>query len=267
MLERERHRLIVRLVNERAIVAIGDLVEMLDASEATIRRDIATLDRNGELRRVRGGAEALNPRFQPHLVGSPFLISREVQADQKRAIAAKAAELLDGCQSIVMNAGTTTFELARLMGDRDLDVLTNSFSIAAELFANSRCRVTVPGGAIYREHNIILSPFENDASANFAGEYIFTSCYGVSAAGLTETDPMIAQAARKLFNRAAKVVVLVDSRKLRLRSSMVIAPLEEIDILITDDGAAEEDMAAIRAADIEVRIAAVGEKGGLHKIA
>ncbi len=89
----------------------------------------------------------------------------------------------------------------------------------------------------------------------------------MSGAGLTETDPMIAQAARKLFNRAAKVVVLVDSRKLRLRSSMVIAPLEEIDILITDDGAAEEDMAAIRAADIEVRIAAVGEKGGLHKIA
>ena len=69
MLERERHTLILKLVNERSIVSVTDLVELLGASEATIRRDINTMGEHGEIRRIRGGAEAIRPRLEAHLVG------------------------------------------------------------------------------------------------------------------------------------------------------------------------------------------------------
>lgn len=255
MLERERHKLILKLVNERAIMAVGDLVEILDASEATIRRDIVLLDRNGELRRVRGGVEALKPRFHAHLVGVPFAISRDVRRAEKEAIARAALPLLNDCSSIIINAGTTMFEFARAMRHHDLDVLTNSLSIAGELLSQSRCRITLPGGTVFPEHNIILSPFENDAIANFAADVLFTSCYGLGPGGMTETDPHIAHASEKLMRRAGKVVVLADSSKLSLRSSMVIAPLERIDTLVTDEGASDSDLGFLRQAGIRILIA------------
>ena len=76
MLEKERHNLILKLVNERSIVSVGDLLDLLGASEATIRRDINALAERGEVKRIRGGAEAVRPRHQPHLVGMPFAMSQ-----------------------------------------------------------------------------------------------------------------------------------------------------------------------------------------------
>ncbi|CAM5761648.1 DeoR/GlpR family DNA-binding transcription regulator [Bosea minatitlanensis] len=263
MLERERHRLIVKLTNERSIIALSDLVDMLDASEATIRRDIAALDRNGELRRVRGGAEALRPRHQHQLAGVPFAMSRDVNVAQKEAIAREAAMLIEDGMSVILNAGSTTFELARLLRGRSLDVLTNSFSIASELLsARPGCRVTIPSGTVYPEHNIILSSFEHDGTESFAGEILFMSCYGLGRAGATEMDPLIARAAQKLVRRAERVVVLADSSKLRMRSSMLVAPLEDIDIVITDSGAGEAEIALLRSLcpDVRVMEAAAGGK-------
>ena len=94
MLERERHSLILKLVEERSIVSVGDLLDLLGASEATIRRDINTLAERGEVKRIRGGAEAVRPRHQPHLVGMPFALSQDISVPQKRAIARAAAELI-----------------------------------------------------------------------------------------------------------------------------------------------------------------------------
>ena len=87
MLERERQRLILKTAEERSVVSVTDLCDLLGASEATIRRDIVAMAERGEIRRVRGGVEALEPRYQPQLVGRPFAVSQEVQAPQKRAIA------------------------------------------------------------------------------------------------------------------------------------------------------------------------------------
>lgn len=255
MLERERHRLIVKLTNERSIIALSDLVDMLDASEATIRRDIAALDRNGELRRVRGGAEALRPRHQHQLAGVPFAMSRDVNVAQKQAIAREAARLVEDGMSVILNAGSTTFELARLLRGRNLDVLTNSFSIAGELLSvRPGCRVTIPSGTVYPEHNIILSSFEHDGTESFAGEVLFTSCYGLGRAGATERDPLIARAAQKLARRAERIVLLADSAKLKVRSSMVVAPLEEIDIVITDSGAGGAEIELLRSLCPDVRV-------------
>ena len=136
MLEKERHNLILKLVDERSIVSVGDLLDLLGASEATIRRDINALAEKGEVKRIRGGAEAVRPRHQPHLVGMPFAMSQDVSVPQKRAIARAAAELIAPGESIIINGGTTTFALVEFLENSDLDILTNSFPIAAKLFCD-----------------------------------------------------------------------------------------------------------------------------------
>ena len=259
MLERERHHLILKLVEERSIVGVAELLRLLGASEATIRRDINTLAERGEIKRIRGGAEAVRPRHQPHFTGMPFALGQDMSASQKRAIARAASELIEPGESIIINGGTTTFALAEFLVDSELDILTNSFPIAAKLLSTSRNRITLPGGTIYREQSIVLSPFENDAVESFWGSKLFTSCYGLNRCGIMEADPLIVQAQTRLLKRTQHVVVMADSSKLRRHSAMVVAGLERISTLVTDDGARQEELEAFAAAGIRVIVANVSE--------
>lgn len=260
MLEAERHRVILKLLQERSVVGVTTLVEMLGASEATVRRDINALAELEMLRRIRGGAQSISPTHQGHLVGMPFEFSRDIGAPQKRAIARAASELIKDGDSIIVNGGTTTFALVEFLTDRTLDILTNSIPIVTKLLATSSNRVTLPGGTVYREQNIVLSPYESDSIDHFWGQKLLTGCYGLNRFGLMETDPLIVQAEIKLLKRADELVVMADSRKLRQRSSMVVAPLDRISTLITDDGAREEDLDMFRAAGITVVKAVVQEE-------
>src|ERR1700676_3569924 len=117
VLERERHHLILKIVDERSFASVADLVELLAASEATIRRDINALAERGEIKRIRGGAEAVRPRHQAHLVGMPFAMSQALNVPQKRAIARAAAQLISPGESIIINGGTTTFGLVEFLTD------------------------------------------------------------------------------------------------------------------------------------------------------
>ena len=141
--ERERHHLIVKLVSERSVVGVGELVELLEASEATIRRDISTLAERGVIKRIRGGAESIRVRYESKLVGMPFVVSQGIHVPEKRAIARAAAQLITPGESILINGGTTTFALAEYLVDHQLDVLTNSFPMAAQLLATKIGRAHV----------------------------------------------------------------------------------------------------------------------------
>ena len=266
MLERERHRLILRTAEERSVVSVPDLCELLGASEATIRRDIAGLAERGEVRRVRGGVEALQPRYEPHLVGTPFVFSQDVQAPQKRAVAREAAARMQRGESVIIGGGSTTFCLAEFLEDRELDIMTNSFPLAAHLVSHSRNRITLPGGTVYREQSIVLSPFD-DVTQHFRGRSFYTSCYGLNRFGMMENDPLIVQSQNKLLASAERVVVLADSRKLRQNSSMIVIPLARIDTIVTDWEATEEELEPFRAAGVEIVIAAAGQETVTRQVA
>jgi len=259
MLERERQRLILKLVDERSVVSVGDLVELSGASEATVRRDVNAMAERGEIRRVRGGAEALRPRHRSHLVGTPFELSRDVCAPQKRAIARAAAAMIGPSESIVIAGGTTTWRLVEFLRHADLDILTNSFPIAVELIATSNNRITLPGGTIYRELGTVLSPFGDETIAHFWASTMFVGCYGINGFGLMETDPLYVQSTVRLLERADRLVVMADSRKLRQRSSMVVAGVDRVHTLVTDSGATAEELAMLKRAIPQVVVVEVNE--------
>lgn len=257
MLEKERHNLILKLVEERSIVSVGKLLDLLGASEATIRRDLNALAERGDVKRIRGGAEAVRPRHPPRLAGAPLEMGDDASIPQKRAIARAAAALIGPGESIIIDGGTTTYALVEFLESSDLDILTNSFPIAAKLFASSRNRITLPGGTLFREQNIVLSPFENDSIQNFWGNKAFVGCYGLNRFGMMEADPLIARARTKLLKRSDQVIVMADSSKLRRKAAMIVAGLDRIHTIVTDDGARAEELEELRAAGIRVIVAKV----------
>ena len=252
MHESERHRLILSVLNERAMATVRELVELTESSEATVRRDIGALDRQRKLRRLRGGAEAVETAAPPPLAGRSFALDKGLNVRRKRAIARRAVAMCADGDSIIINGGTTTFQMVHFLATRTLQVLTNSFPIAAHLLQHSRSTVIVPAGTVYREQNIILSPFANDGSRHFSARRMFMGAHGVGTQGVTETDPLLIQAEEKLIGQAEELVLLVDSSKFLRQSSLVLCSLDRVATVITDDGVSRESRALVEAAGLEL---------------
>lgn len=254
MHERERHRIILSAVQEKSVVTIQDISELTEASEATIRRDIAALHVQGKIRRVRGGAEAVHPPQLGNLAGRPFRVSESVNIDKKRAIARQAVELCEPGDAIIINGGTTTFQMVHYMAGHRMQVMTNSFAIAEHLIKHSKNTVTVPGGAIYREQSLILSPFDNDAIRNFYARRFFIGAQGVGPLGIMEADALIIQSEQKLMHQADELIVMADSSKFHRRSSLILCPLARVSTIITDDGIPEEAVRMVEDAGVRLII-------------
>lgn len=261
MHERERWQVIKAMLKERALVRIADVCRATGASEASVRRDFARLAELGSATRVHGGLEAI-PGAQtvagdaPALATRSFEISKTLNVAAKRAIAKAAVALCADGEAIIINGGTTTFEMGAYLRERRLKVLTNSYPLAETLIHDSKCRVALPGGEVYREQKLIVSPFEEDAIQHYSATRMFMSGISIGPLGVIEGDPLIARAETKLLKRADKLVVLADSSKFTPRGSLVVCPLSRISTLITDDKAPKEALEMLREAGVQVMIVA-----------
>jgi DeoR family ulaG and ulaABCDEF operon transcriptional repressor len=208
-----------------------------------------------KLRRVRGGAESIAPPQFVGLAGRPFSVNEGLHIAQKRAIARAAVELCGEGDAIIVNGGTTTFQMVHPLANRRLQVFTNSFPIAEHLLKHSKNTVLLPGGAIYREQNIILSPFEDDGSRHFYARRMFMGCRGLGPLGLMEGDPLLIRAEQKLIGQADELVVLADSTKFAQRSSLILCALARIHTVITDEGISDRDAAMLESAEVRLIVA------------
>lgn len=252
MHEKERWRVILAAIQDRPVVTVQEMVELTDSSEATVRRDIAALHLQKKLRRVRGGAEAISPPQFVGLAGRPFSLNETSNIAQKRAIARAAVALCEDGESIIINGGTTTFQMVFPLAERRLQILTNSFPIAEHLLRHSKNTILLPGGTIYREQMIVLSPFENDVTRNFYARRMFMGAQGLGALGLMEADPLLIQAEQKLLNQADELVVLADATKFDRRSSLILCGLERIATVITDDRIGDAAAAMLESAGVRL---------------
>lgn len=255
MHEKDRHRVILSAVQAKPVATVAELVDLTSSSEATIRRDIAALHVQKKLRRVRGGAEAISPPQFVGLAGRPFSVNETMRTAEKRAIARAAVALCEDGDPIIVNGGTTTFQMVHFLTNRRLQVFTNSFAIAEHLLKHSKNTVMLSGGTIYREQNIILSPFENDVTRNFYARRMFMGARGLGPLGLMEGDPLLIQAEQKLIDQADELVVLVDSSKFRQRSSLILCGLKRIAMVITDPGVQDREARMLEEAGVRLVVA------------
>ncbi len=255
MHERERWQIILTQVRKRGVMSVRDLMPETSASSATLRRDLTKLEELGQVRRVHGGVEAIEVAQQPHLATRSFGVSQTFNAARKRDVAKAAAAMCVTGESIIINAGSTTWAMVEFLRELRMQILTNSFPIAQELIATSQNRIILPGGEVYREQGIVLSPFDEDAIQHFTASKMFMSCYSITPMGIIEGDPLIARAEAKLLSRADKLVVIADSSKFESRGSMVVCQLSRVHTLVTDDAAPPQMIDHLRSLGVNVVIA------------
>jgi DeoR family ulaG and ulaABCDEF operon transcriptional repressor len=257
MHEIERHRIILGEVTERPVVTVAQLVGLTGASEATIRRDITALSEEGQLRKVRGGAERLHGESNGigSLMTPAFEETRLQNLAAKRAIARAAAALVEDGESVIVNGGTTTYCLGPHIAPRKLRVLTNSLDLALYLVGNGDCQVVLPGGDIHREQRMVVSPYSNDTVIEhfYAAKY-FLGAHAIRRQGLIEGDPVLIKAEQKMLKQAEQVIALVDGSKFQPRGSLILCPLTQLDRVITDSSAPKDACDMLRDAGVIVDV-------------
>lgn len=251
----ERDQLILEMLRKKDFLSLQTLCESLDASSATVRRDLERLEQQGALQRVHGGARPPVNGGSTHLQGMPFDANLRRQLNQKMAIGRVAATLCGPGDAVIIDGGTTTFQMCPHLQANNLQVLTNSLHIVNALVRQPNVKLAVPGGSVFAEQNIILSPFDDDGLNHFHASRMFVGAAAIGERGLLQADSILIQAERKLMARADTLIALVDSSKFRSHAGLLLCDLAQVDLVITDDGISRSERAMLRKAGVEVTVA------------
>jgi len=246
-----RHRILER-VAEQQTIHIAELAKELDVSEMTIRRDIARLERDGFLRRTYGGATA-------HVTRALELAfnARALQhAAAKRLIAMEAARLAVEASTLFVGIGTTCEQFALFLPPReDRTVITESVPVAS-LLGTRPGRVVVLGGTVRRDELSCIGPAATATIARYRADVAVLGAAGISGPyGISELFEEEAENHRMMIERSEKVIVVADGSKLGAASPAIVAPLSEVDTLVTDESAPADELASIRQSGVEVVVA------------
>lgn len=246
----ERIERILGELADHGSVSVADLADRLQVSPATLRRDLALMEEQRLLSRHHGGAVAADVSYE-----LPVRYRDGQHRDLKRAIALAAASLLpSGPQTVGFTGGTTTSAVARQLADRgELVVVTNALNIALDLALRPRVRLIVTGGAARSQSYELVGPWAEHVlrQVNIGTAYVGVD--GITAAaGLTTHDDIEARTNNALIEKAGRVVVVADGSKIGRTTLAVMAPLADVDVLVTDGGADSAELGRIRAAGVQV---------------
>jgi DeoR/GlpR family transcriptional regulator of sugar metabolism len=252
MIAVERQQAILDLLDKDQTIQVVDLVALFDVSEMTIRRDLDMLERKGLLRRVHGGAVSNRGRsYEP-----PFMLRSSANVEAKERIGKAAADLVRNGDSIMLDVGTTTREVARNLKDhQNLTVITPCFQIAALLVDHPGIRLILTGGILRRGELSLIGHLAERAIQDFFVDKLFMGVGGVDLKeGFTEfnlEDTLVKQA---MLRQAKDVTVVADSSKFGHVALNAIAPLQAADRIITDTGIQEEIAEEIEATGVDLLV-------------
>jgi DeoR/GlpR family transcriptional regulator of sugar metabolism len=224
-----RRKRILELLERDGRVSVTRLSEELGATAVTIRSDLNALERNGYLERIQGGA-IRKMRIQPQRpVGTNL--------PEKQAIAAATAKIIQNGDTLFLNSGTTTHQLAiALKEHRNLNVVTNSVAVAAELSTIATFRVILLGGELDPQYLYTCGGDAQEQLQKYQADYAILSLDGVSAeSGITTYHADEAIIDKMMVEKAKKTLIVADHTKIGYAGFSLICPLHQVDTVITDD--------------------------------
>ena len=246
----ERRAAIIKALQANGQVSVSNLSQIYDVSEVTIRNDLAQLEKKDLLIRTRGGA------LSKELVAADTDISEKTRRRQreKQLIGVKAAGLVRDGETIILDSGSTTMEIAKNLGSRkELSVITNALNIASFLAGYSSLRVIMLGG--FLRHNslsLVGSPAEENLR-NYNCDKLFLGVDGIdSAYGLSTPNIEEAHLNRLMIEVVRELIVVTDSSKFLRKSFAFIAPMNKVHTIVTDRGIPDDEYKAL--IDIGVKI-------------
>jgi DeoR family transcriptional regulator of aga operon len=249
----DRRSQILELIDKYGQVKVSDLSKMYNVSEVTIRNDLTQLEEKGLLIRARGGA------FRAHRVALDHTLNVKIKKNQneKQAIGKAAAALINDGETIILDSGTTTMEVARNLGTfKELTVITNALNIAIELTQFPQIKLIIPGGFLRDKSLSLIGPIAENSIRNYYCDKFFIGVDGIDARyGISTPNADEAHLNKSMIDISREVIVVTDSSKFLKRSFAFIANSSSIDVVITDNGILNEEKNKLENLGIKIIIA------------
>ena len=251
MQSEERQKRIEGHLLRMEFASLEELSELVDASVSTVRRDLDVLEGKGTVRRTHGGARLANPKSDEFA----FSARDTHQLAEKEAIGQACAGLIHPNQTVIIDAGTTCYHVARYLEAKTPQVFTNSLPVANLFAAANRLEVVVSGGVIYPRLGVLVGPLAVEAFSKIRADAAIMSCGGITLEGITNSHGLLIEIQRAMIQAARKVIFCIDSTKFGRQSITKLCDLATIDTIVTDKAAPANLLRALRKQGIKVIVA------------
>ena len=252
MLVEERRNQLLELVRRRGFASLPELADELQVSESTVRRDLDYLEETGSAKRTHGGVFYTGPSPKlPH-----FDERQPAQWDKKKMIAAEAVKLIEDGDTILLDGGSTTYEVARLLVGRRLQIVTNSLPVANLFASNANNDLVILGGYVYPRTGVALGPYANEMLERLNVRRTILSVSGINERGCYNNNLLLVETERAMMHAADEVIVVADSTKFGRQSLAHLCTLEQIQHLVVDDEISKPWRRTIAEANVELHLAA-----------
>ena len=248
MIVDERRSIILKITEESGFVSLQWLVAEVDASESTIRRDLEYLDAIGQIQRTRGGASFVGDSL------SDFDARKSRASDEKQQIARRTADLICSGETVLLDGGTTTLEVARYLTGKSLQILTNSLPIASLLMNRPEIELIFIGGYVYPKTGVALGEQAVEALRKMHAGRLVMSTGGITAEGLFNSNALLVDTERQMIRTADRVTLVADSSKFGQRALAMLCPLTDVHEIVTDDGVSDEWRAVMESANVRMEV-------------
>lgn len=258
MLAETRRRLLLDLIARQGFATLDELVKALAVSESTVRRDLEVLDSSGSIKRTHGGAV-----FSGEVRSMPALEDRVMTATvEKRAIGQATAALFEDGDSVLLDGGTTTHEVARALLGRPMQVVTNSLPIAQLLASSKETDLILIGGYIYPKTGVALGPLAIATMQGIRVRKAVLGAGGVVAEGIYNSNLLLVETERQMMSCGQEVVIVADHTKFGRLALARLCGLEAIQHLVVDPGLPAEFRPILEAAGVTIHLAPLDQPPG-----
>jgi DeoR/GlpR family transcriptional regulator of sugar metabolism len=256
MLAEPRRRLLLELIASRGFATLEELVRQIGVSESTVRRDLEALDATGAIKRTHGGAV-----MSGEVRSMPALEDRlATAAAEKRAIGRTTAGLVDDGDTVLLDGGTTTFEVARALIGRSVQVVTNSLPIANLLSSGKQADVILIGGYVSPRTGVAMGPLAVEMMRGIRVRRTIMGAGGIVAEGVYNSNVLLVETERQMMACAQEVVVVADHTKFGRLSLSKLCDLGAIDAVVADPAIPDEFRPLLEQSGVALHVAPLDEE-------
>ena len=247
----ERQRRMEAYLQRMDFALLEELAREVNASVSTVRRDLDALEAGGTVKRTHGGARVVTPRSDEFI----FTARNTHQLAEKEAIGKACARLIEPNQTVIIDAGTTCFHVARFLEEKLPHIITNSLPVANHFAGANRIEVVVSGGVIYPRLGVLVGPLAVEAFTKIHADVAIMSAGGIGLGGISNSHGLLIDIQRAMINAVQKVIFCIDHTKFGRHSLLPLCDLDRVNAVVTDSKAPAEMLDALRSHEIEVIVA------------
>ncbi len=244
----ERRSRLLEMVRQRGFAALPDLANELQVSESTVRRDLDCLEESGSARRTHGGVFYTGP--SPRL--SHFDVRQSAHQQHKRQISIAAARLIEEGDTVLLDGGSTTYDLAQRLLGRPLQVVTNSLPVANLFASEEAADLIFIGGYIHGRTGVSLGPYATEMLQDLHVRRAILSVAGIDDRGYYNSNLLLVETERAMMQSADETIVVADSSKFGRSSLARLCTLPEVHTLVVDNGITEDWRSKVLAAGVQL---------------